>query len=175
MKVVTAFSVLGAVAAADAASQTYLGRINVDNAAFPILTAGEKEGDTDLWITQFTGNPFAQGKLSVIRSVNSLAGNVTGAKLEQLGAKFAWPNVLSRAPSKVFDDYTLIVPDGFLVPGARQSIPPCMCAADARVDGDRVAQERATATSTLSPRAPRLRPPPRWRSPRPRAAGSTTR
>lgn len=90
----------------------------MDNAAFPILTQGAGADSTDLWITQFTGNPFGKGRLSVIRGANSLGKNVTNAPVEQLDATFAWPNIVSRVPSEVLDGYHLVVPDGFLVPGA---------------------------------------------------------
>lgn len=140
-------SALALACAQGAKPYSYLGRLNVTSAAFPILTDGVTAGSTDLWITQFTGNPFKKGHLSVIRGCNSLGVNVTNAAVEQLSATFAWPNIVSRVPSAVLSGYHLVVPDGFLVPGTGTAGIQCEWRLTQAIGPPNQGRARATSTS----------------------------
>ena len=67
----------------------------------------------DLWVTEFSGNPFTSGKIYKIDDIGSLDKFSTAKPVLQSDA-FKWPNALTVAP-KEFGNY-IAVPDGFLVP-----------------------------------------------------------
>ena len=92
------------------------------NPAFPSLTKFD-DSDEFLLVSSFTGNPLGNGAIWVTPGVKGAVKNNTVSKLKSVKVKnignFEWPNDIKVIPGDVFGDKsrTIVVPDGFLVPG----------------------------------------------------------
>ena len=115
---------LGAVASAHLAGDTHftsMGKIDFKLASYIQLG---KFGDQDLLLTaEFTGNPFANGSVSLTKGIKEgvLNGNVDDLEAKTLDSSpytLQSPNRAQFVPADVFpDEHVIMVPDGFLIPG----------------------------------------------------------
>jgi len=98
-----------------------MGKFKLDNAAFPSI-GQYSDSDPFLLCSSFTGSPIGHGHLYVVDGIKDAIVNDTVSKLKAKKLKvssFEWPNDAAMIPDDVFGDgsRSIIVPDGFLVPG----------------------------------------------------------
>jgi len=94
-----------------------MGQFKLKHAAFPTISEFE---DSDKFLLCSTFSAFGSGNVYVVPDVSAAvqAGDVStleSVKLDTPG--FEWPNDVQVIPHDVFNNRSIIVPDGFLVPG----------------------------------------------------------
>lgn len=96
---------------------TKVGSVGLKDAA--MLTVGDydNDGEADLLISSFTGNPFASGSVHIIRNVSLLSPDQFQPEL--LADKLTWPNEIKVVPPELekYFGSGIFIPDGFLVSG----------------------------------------------------------
>jgi len=111
---------LAAVAAAQADLDfTSEGQFKVKNPAF--INVGKFDGSEDFLLVSSFG-AMSSGHIYMVPGVKDavVAGDVSSLEPVQLDTpKFKWPNNIEVVPQDVFGERTIVVPDGFLVPGKK--------------------------------------------------------
>jgi hypothetical protein len=107
-----------ATATADVSWES-LGHFKMTNPAFPTIS---QYGDSEpfLLCSSFSGSPTGKGHVWVVADVAAAVteGDVSHLKQVKLDTpNFKWPNDVQVIPDDVFGFRSIIVPDGFLVPG----------------------------------------------------------
>ena len=115
---------LVALASANLAGDTEfdsLGKIDFNLASYIQLG---KFGDEDLLLAaEFSGNPFADGSVALVKGIkdgviNGNVGDLKAVTLDTSPYKLQNPNRADFVPEDVFPgEYAIMVPDGFVVPG----------------------------------------------------------
>merc|ERR1712166_24337 len=122
IKTFASFAIAAVAAATCDVAFKSMGKWKMKNPAFPSLTSFA-DSDPFLLVSSFTGSPIGNGSIWITPGVKDAVTNNTVSKLKAQKIKnignFEWPNDIKVIPADVFGDKsrTIMVPDGFLVPG----------------------------------------------------------
>lgn len=124
------------------AGWSYLGNFTSNVPAYTFLIDVTNNGNPDLLVNGFEA--FKAGSVGLVGDAAATADGMSTAQVSTIFDDLFWPNYVFRAPEGVWDagDVTLVVADGFLLPGST----PGNVYALHLTDGELVASESLTGS-----------------------------
>eukprot|EP00053_Salpingoeca_punica_P008678 m.77565 g.77565 ORF g.77565 m.77565 type:complete len:416 (+) comp14706_c0_seq1:33-1280(+) len=89
------------------------GEVQLEHPSFFSVVQPEGDEFPSLLVSEF--GPLSSGKVLQLTNLNLRSADAVNASV--ISSAFLWPNMISMAPAGALPVETLVVPDGFLVPG----------------------------------------------------------
>ncbi len=96
----------------------FIHELSVPDVSFAnIITSNNaKESKSSLFLSSFTGNPFASDHVSYFPQASTALSSLKPTPM-RINGSITWPNTIEYAPASVFGKEGVVASGGFLVPG----------------------------------------------------------